>query len=327
VRALKVPADFRYVAGIAQATVHIWLADLGTGAVVDAIQARAEPAFGPVFAASADGRRLVVAATGPSRHAALYAVDAEAGTSKLVYEDAELDAPGALSPVISRDGARLAFSNGRELRMLDLASSAVLRAIPHPSPQAVGGTWRAIAWSADGKWLALGRSDEATSAISIADTGSALRPIGAGTMASWRGRAPELLVMGGRSAFGGRSLAYTYDLATNRANVLEPDGAEMRSAAAWHPTEDRYLYVAAADPVPDGDVFTRGLADTAPARVGPRKVIDAWWSRDGSKIYGLVVRQDILAGFPAVANYEIAELPSGRIVATVCRGDARAACP
>ena len=59
----------------------------------------------------------------------------------------------------------------------------------------------------------------------------------------------------------------------------------------------------------------------------PKAVEDAWWSRDGSKIYALLIRQDALRDALGDANYEIVELPGGKIVTTVCRGDPRAVCP
>jgi hypothetical protein len=53
---------------------------------------------------------------------------------------------------------------------------------------------------------------------------------------------------------------------------------------------------------------------------------DVWWSRDGAKVFGTIQRRDPASGTPG-ANYQVVEVPSGRVIATVCNGDPRAACP
>jgi hypothetical protein len=88
------------------------------------------------------------------------------------------------------------------------------------------------------------------------------------------------------------------------------------------------LFLASDQPTAAADVYVRSLADAAATRVvAARKVLDAWWSRDGSKIYATATREDAVGAYPGVANLEILELPSGRVVATVCRQDPRASCP
>jgi hypothetical protein len=94
------------------------------------------------------------------------------------------------------------------------------------------------------------------------------------------------------------------------------------------PSADSFLYTQSSQPVADGDVYVRSLADPDSKPITfPRRVWEAWWSADGSRIFGVAPRADALASAPGVANLEIIELPSGRVVATVCRGDPRAACP
>ncbi len=315
----QVPFEFRYFTTAETASPGILLADLRAGTVTPVV------AGGITFSASADGRRLLVGARSASGHSALYLVDVEVGAARLVVEDPILTAP--LFAVLSPDARRIAYADLEGVKLIDAASGALLRVVPHVDPQMVGGTWRPIAWSTDAAWLALERSSEGSSEVAIVDTGTALRTLGEGVMVSWRAKAPELLVMNSRNAFGGRSGSYTYDLGTRRTTRLEPDGTELRGSLAWHPTQDRFLYTAGPDPIPVVDVYTRALSDGAPTKiVTPRKVTEAWWSRDGSTIYGLAPRQDALAQ-TGVGNSEIVDLASGKIVATVCRGDARAACP
>ena len=327
-RATTVPTEFRYIAGAELSLSRIWLADLATGRVVDVAAQQTGAGRNLVFSASADGKHLAVAGPGPSGRASITILDVELGRARSIYEDPELDAPGFFAPALSPDGSRVAYATGAGVRLVDVASSAVLRTIPHDDPQMVGGMWRPIAWSSDATWLALGRSSEGASEIAIVDAGRELRRLGTGLMVSWRAKAPELLVMNSSGPFGGQSVSYTYDLATNRGAPLERAGTERRASLAWHPTADRYLYIANPTPVALGDVFTRSLTDAASTRIdAPRSVEDAWWSRDGSKIYALLIRQDALRDASGDANYEIVELPGGRIVATVCRGDPRAVCP
>jgi hypothetical protein len=169
--------------------------------------------------------------------------------------------------------------------------------------------------------------------MAIANTANAsVRRLGAGTSAAWRPRipmrAPELVVGAGAGAFGGSTALYTYDVAATRGGVLVNGGSLRIGSLAWHPSEDRFLYTAGQPGPPGDDIFSWRLGDPAATRVASsRKVLAAWWSSDGSKIYALATRADALASASGVANYEVIDVASGKVVATVCRGDPRAACP
>lgn len=73
---------------------------------------------------------------------------------------------------------------------------------------------------------------------------------------------------------------------------------------------------------------------TLPDRAGDegdrtgRNVLDVWWSSVGSSLYAIVPREDANARF-AFATIEVifAVGPAGPAIATLCRGDPRAACP
>jgi hypothetical protein len=76
----------------------------------------------------------------------------------------------------------------------------------------------------------------------------------------------------------------------------------------------------------EGDVYTRALADAAPKRVeSSKKIWEAWWSSDGSRIYATTAR-GTTAATPGVGDVDIIELPGGRVVASVCRADPRGQC-
>ena len=326
VRATKVPDEFRYLSGAESADIaRIWLADLSTGSVIDVVATRAGHLPIP-FSASADGKTLAVGTLAPSGRGAVYVVDVALGTAALRYEDPEGQA--APVPALSADGSRLAFAGSDGIHMLDLRARTQLRFVPHPDVHAASGTWRAVAWSTDGAWLVVARGAESFTELAIVDAGNETRVLGAGVMASWRAKAPELVAMDTITLFGGQSASYLYDVAANRGTPLETKGSQRRASLAWHPNGDRFLYLAAPAGSPLGDIYVRAPNDQVAAKVSaPRSVIDGWWSRDGSKIYGLLIRQDALRDAIGAANYEIAELPAGRIVTIVCRGDPRAACP
>ena len=333
ITARATPVDgqaFRYVAGVEGSVGRVFVVDTARATVTDVVAVRTD-GTSPDFSWSLDGRFLLVSGSGPTRHAALYLVDVDNGRTQLLYEDVSLQAPGALGGKISASGARYAFATQHDVRVGDTSGGPPRLLAAHDDPNRVGGTWRPVGWSSDERWVALARASEAESEIAIVDTTTnAIRRLGVGTQVAWRPRrpmpAPELVAAAGASLFGGSTALYTYDIAGDRRSVLISGGPLRIGALAWHPSEDRFLYTAGQVGPPGDDVFTWRLGDGAATRVvSARKVVDAWWSFDGSKIYGLGIRQDAAA--PGGANYEVFDLASGLIIATVCRGDPRAACP
>ena len=324
-RGRAVPAEHRYVVGATQTAGRVWLVDLDRGTSVDVIVTSG--VFAPLVSESRDGRRLVVGALGPNGRAGLYLVEVEAGKTSLLYEDPQVDS--GLQARISADGARYAFADSAGVRIGDTVGGATTQLIAHPAPDAVGGSWYPMGWSPDGTWLALSRATESESVVGVVRVSNGtLADVGRGTSIAWRGRAPQLVVASGVSAFGGRSEMYTFEPTTGGHRQLEPIGSKRMGSPLWHPTEDRLLFLATDQPTAAADVYVRSLADPAAARIAAaRKVLDAWWSRDGSKIYAIATREDAVGAAPGVANLEILELPSGRVVATVCRQDPRASCP
>lgn len=332
VRATTVPPERRYLAGAEEAQGRIWLVNIERGTSVDVVAARGEPRqqyFSPPFSESGDGRRLLVGAAGPNARAALFVVDVEAGQSTLVYEDAEIQCIGCLRGVMSMDGSRYAFSDTNGVRVGTTSGGLPTQLVPHVNKDMVGGTWQPLSWSPDGTLLALVRGSEGGSEIALARTATgALTTVGPGSGVAWREQTPPLVVTDGVNAFGGRSEMYTFEPSTGQRRQLEPVGTKLFASPAWHPTEDRFLFLYADGPFAEGDVYVRSLAAPAAASLAaPRKVWEAWWSRDGSRVYATAPRQDELAQAPGVANLEILELPGGRVVATVCRQDPRARCP
>jgi Tol biopolymer transport system component len=148
---------------------------------------------------------------------------------------------------------------------------------------------------------------------------------GAGSQVSWRGRSPFLAVAGSAGTFGGENRVYVVDPNDGQVRDLEPLEAKAFGSLAWHPTADRVLYTATDSLFGESDAYTRTLTDTAPTRVeSPKKIWEAWWSRDGTKIYATAARGT--SGTPGVGDLDIVELPSGRVVASICGADARGQC-
>lgn len=329
-RATSVPREHRYVAGAEVAVGRVWLVDLELGTSTDVIAAHGEPKqsyFAPSFSESRDGARLLVGANGPNDRAALYLVEVSTGRVQLLYEDREIQAIGALSGTISPDGSRYAFMDLAGVRVGDTSGGPTRQLVPHDEPNRVGGMWSPRAWSPDQTRLAIGRSSEAENEIALVEvaTGKLMR-IGEGVSVSWLVRAPELLVGSGIDAFGGTSTIYTYDVLTGRKIVLLAPGRLRISSLAWNPSADSFLYTQSSQPVAEGDVYVRTLTDSdSKAIASSRRVWEAWWSADGSRIFAIAPRADALG--PGVANLDVLELPSGRLIATLCRGDPRAKCP
>ena len=203
------------------------------------------------------------------------------------------------------------------MRVGDTSGGPTRQLVRHDEPSRVGGTWSPWAWSPDQTWLAIGRSSDGEDEIALVEVAtSKLIRVGGGRSVSWRTRAPELLVGDSISAFGGTSTVYTYDLGTGRKVVLLPPGRLRLASLAWHPSADSFLYTQSSQPVADGDVYVRSLADPDSRPIAsPRRVWEAWWSADGSRIFGVAPRADLLASASGVANLDIG-----------CRGEVVARC-
>jgi Tol biopolymer transport system component len=331
VHAATVPKDHRYVATAEGRIGHLLLVDLEKGTVSEVITAAGElekPYFTPPFTESADGRRLVVGAVGPAGRAALYAVDVAGGKATLLYEDPAIRTIAPLRGLISPNGDRYAFRDRTSVRIGETAGGATKVLEEDDDPDDASKVWAPLAWSNDQTLLALGQGLGTFEKLKVVRVAGG-DPVwtGTGSQVSWRAKTPRLAVAGAVGPVGGHSLLYVVDVEKKQATALEPSGNKRFGSLAWHPTEDRVLYVSAEGPFVEGDVFTRALADRAAVAVtSPRKVWDAWWSADGSRIYASAPRAASGATAPSVGDVDIVELPSGRVVASVCRSNAHGRC-
>jgi Tol biopolymer transport system component len=328
--AATVPADLRYIALSDGQVGRILLIDLARGTSTEVVVARGSPGrpyFAPPFSASADGKRLLVAAVGPSARSALYLVDVPAGRATLLYEDEEIWSIGPLRGVISPDGARYAFHGRDGVRVGDATGGATRLFAPDEDPGDIAKVWYPVAWSQDRTAIVLAQgTDTLTKVAAFRAATGAQYWTGPGSQVSWRGKAPFLAVAGSAGTFGGENRVYAVDPNDGRIRDLEPLAGKYFGGLAWHPSADRVLYTVADGPFAERDAYTRSLTEDFPKRVdSPRKIWEAWWSSDGSRIYATAAR-DGTAGTPGVGDLDILELPGGRVVASVCVTDARGRC-
>jgi hypothetical protein len=328
--AASVPADHRYVTVSDGRTGRILLVDLAKGTTAEVVAARGSPErpyYAPPFSPSADGKRLLVGAVGPAARSALYLVDVVAGRVTLLYEDDEIWAVGPLHGVISPDGARYAFHGHDGVRIGDTAGGATRLFVEDDDPSDMTKIWYPLAWSIDRTAIVLAQGSDTITKIAVWSVANGAQGwTGTGSQVSWRGKAPFLAVAGSAGAFGGENRVYAVDPNDGVIRPLEPLGTKSFGSIAWHPSADRVLYTAADGPFVEGDAYTRGLADSAPKLVeSPKKIWEAWWSSDGSRIYATAARGTAAAA-PGVGDVDILELPGGRVVASVCRTDPRGQC-
>jgi hypothetical protein len=323
--AISVPADHRYVALSDGQTGRILLVDLVKGTSTEVVAARGSPGrpyYAPSFSESADGKRLLLAAVGPAARSALYLIDVAAGGATLLYEDEEIWSIGSLHGVISSDGTRYALHGHDGVRVGDTAGGPTRLFIEDDDPADMARIWYPLAWSLDRSAIVLGQgTDTVTTVAAFRAAGGDPYWTGTGSQVSWRGKVPFLAVAGSAGTFGGENRVYAVNPNDGLIRDLEPLAAKYFGSIAWHPSAERVLYTVADSPFTEADVYTRTLGTDAPTRIeSSKKVWDAWWSSDGSRIYATAAR-GTNTGAPRVGDFDILELPGGRVVASICGSD------
>lgn len=329
-RAISVPADHRYVGLSDGQTGRILLVDLAKGASTEIVTARGSPGrpyYAPPFSETADGRRLLVAAVGPAQRSALYLVDVVAGSAMLLYEDEEIWSIGSLHGVISPDGARYAFHGHDGVRVGDTVGGPTRLFVEDDDPSDMAKIWYPLAWSVDRSAIALGQgTDSVTRLGAFRAANGSMFWSGTGSQVSWRTTSPQLAVAGSAGTFGGQNGVYVVDLTNGQLRDLEPLAAKYFGSIAWNPKADRVLYTVTDGQFAESDVYTQSLPEPTPKRVdAPKRIWEAWWSSDGSRVYATAERGAV-SGTPGVGDFDILELPSGHVVASVCRADPKGQC-
>jgi Tol biopolymer transport system component len=324
-RAATVARDHRYVAASEGDRGHVLLIDLTTGTAVQVVSARGttgRPYFLPPFSESADGRKLLVGATGPTARSALYLIDVPTGRVTLLYEDEEIWAVGPLRGVLSPDGERYALHGHDGVRIGDTSGGATSLFVADEDPADMAKIWYPLSWSADRTAIALAQGTDTVTRVATFHVANGEEYwSGAGSQVSWRAKTPFLAIAGSAGTFGGENRVYVVDPNVGEVRDVEPLAAKYFGSIAWHPSADRVLYTVADSQFAESDAYTRTLGEDASKRVdSPRKIWDAWWSSDGSRIYATAPRGTD-TGAPRVGDFDILELPGGRVVASVCGSD------
>lgn len=315
-----IPDAFRYVAldtPLADGfRTRLWLVDLGARRAPLVVAEWDAPAS-PVgdHSVSADGKTVVISATGTRSRVALYLLRPETGDVRVAFEDPSTI---VVSPRVSADGSRYAFTEypagggsdagiwsgsttgGPVRRIADPSSASNVPAMP-------------LAWSTDGSWLAFTRdvSLDRTEVHLVPQGGGREITVGEGDRVAWRAAAPQLLVSVPSTP---TSRAYTFDLGSGKsADVVKADKLFI-SSLQWHPSQGRFLYVESegAGREASGGIWLRNADGSAAEKVNaPRAAYAPEWSRDGSLLTALGGGDDALV--PVIL------LPSGRQVSVLCR--------
>lgn len=283
-------------------------------------------------APSADGRTVLLTFVVPDAADSVFVVRPENGDARLLLR-AEVR-----GTVISSDGTRVAIGRNDEDRALTglwvgtVADGAMKRLVAD-DPQSNASPPLPYAFSPDGALLAfglglgeIGRRAMVAPVVSTegrvdrvtGDTtrivGIEVATVGPATGAEFRS-ARELFVWSSRSAFGGETVAYLYDLAAKRsAELHRPSGDTLITAAAWRPNGEQYATI--ERPMCCG-VFATGTAAWLRGRDGSARTlldavdfIDLWWSRDGARLFARGGADDSVGG--------ITDLLSGKRVLSFC---------
>jgi hypothetical protein len=213
------------------------------------------------------------------------------------------------------------------VRIGDTAGGATRLFVEDEDPGDMTKIWFPLSWSVDRTAIALAQGTDTMTTIAVFRAADGEQYwSGVGSLVSWRLRSPYLAVAGAAGTFGGENRVYAVDPNVGEIRDLEPLTAKTFGSIAWHPTADRVLYTVADSPFVEADAYTRTLGEGAPQRVeSPRKIWDAWWSSDGSRIYATAAR-GTPTGAPRVGDFDILELPGGKVVASVCGTDAQGKC-
>jgi dipeptidyl aminopeptidase/acylaminoacyl peptidase len=292
---------------------RLWLVDLSAKrapVLVAEWDAPAAPVGG--YSLSADGKTLIVSASGTRSRVALWLVRPETGEARVLFEDPDTI---VLSPRVSPDGTRYAFtkypaSGGHDLgiwagrmgsdaaRITDPTSSTNVPQLP-------------LAWSPDSAWLAFSRDLERTEVDVVPAAGGDEITIGPGDKVSWRKAAPELLVA---DSVAPASRIYTADIRTGKTIDLVKVDKQFIPSVQWHPAGDRFVYVVSenAGREASGGIWVRTADGSAPLRLDVGRVVfGPQWSREGTILSGLAGGDD--------SRIPIVDLLGGRQLSLLCR--------
>jgi hypothetical protein len=287
-----IPREFAYVEAGPGRAVTLRLVDL-SGSAPPAEVARWS--FGShTYAASRDGKTIIIAAPGERSIAGLHVLHPLTGEATVLFEgppDGRV-----FYPQLSPDGKRFAFMLMRQVGsdgiwVGDISDGSVRQLYASPDGRAT-----LFGWSDDGQWLSYSAYDTHQPTgprIFLHNVIDGRRiDAGPGSLISWRALEPRVLaaVVGGKGdqgAFG--ATVYTFDVAQQRRTELFSTDPALE-AVVWNPGRDEFLYLQKDTGCSFvSSVWVRSLDAASARQVGNiQNAQAAWWSADGGTIYALV---------------------------------------
>ena len=343
---VTVPSEFHYVVVGSGEDFRVVMLNLDAAratevATVHVVGVQTAPAqTSATLSASSDGRVVLLTITVPEGQSSLYVLRPEAGESRLLLKGAPRQA------LISRDGTRFALGRAdRDPAMTGLWVGSIddgtMKRLVADEPQFVGSPPVPFAFSPGGTLLVFG--------LGLGDTGYQAMLVPVGSTEARVDRAPggtkivggdvtaigqasgaefsseqEAFLWSSRGAFGGQTVAYTFDLTSKKTTELykpsTPDSlianASWRPRAAQFATVERPM-VGGAN-VPQA-VWLRDRGGSARKLGDYSFLAEMWWSLDGSKLFGRMGGDDATSG--------IADLLTARQVMQFClRGGTPGSC-
>jgi len=341
--AARPSADFKYVATRESTGTMHWvvLLDLAgrrahyVAEVEIALPAGSEATPAVAVSPSADGRAVLLAATGPDGLTQLFHIAVDPGQVRHLRELDQLSVV-ALSP----DGSRFAFTDAsqeaaRHGLWVDTVAGGALRRVIASSPLRSGGPARPVAFSPDGTELAavvtFGPGDNGIAVVAttggearIIDQGRAVEGatlLERGTDFDWAGAPADAWAWEGRDASGGSNAVHSYDLGTTqRTLVYQPAGAQILRHVDRHPGLDRFATQEHEGIQGAGAIWVRtrqgGATKVADAgEGGPRA---PWWSPDGSRLYAFRGEDDSVG--------TVVDVLTGEVIVDYCIRNAGPGC-
>lgn len=322
------PREYRYLSRLGPGADQVLLADLDRGVVREAVTVPhpRRPGLSGVSAyanaASADGQTVVVLRRPDREGGDFFVVRPVTGQVELAYETGASVSP----PIVAPDGASFAFLEAGDIKVVSLAERTIRRVFA-----AENASIGPLSWSGDGRWLAVavGLAGPRTS-VAVVDTCGPEARFDTPTRAIVSGSAIVTFdVFHGDLSRDGRpfllwdtvprspSVILQLDAATGATRTLYRPGAGIGlRLASWHPAKEELLTVEYVfGPGNTGNSIWRRTAGGGGTQVRPAsQVSDAWWSRDGSRIFALAFES-------GSGDMRVIDASTSATVATLCSLD------
>jgi hypothetical protein len=273
------------------------------------------------FSASDDGRTLAVIAHPAENVGTIYIVRPETGEAT-----AGLRQGGITNPSLSRDGKTLAYQRisvdpaVHGVWLIDLPVGTPRRLVADDVMR-VGSPPLPLAWSSDGRWLAVvtnagGPGADRVAAVDVTAGETRFDGTGAfvdgltrmgpgGVFADWKDR--RLLVTASSGPLAGvRASVDLLDVSSGTSsNLVRPAPDRNVFRALWRPGAESYAVLEGSYNTGPGSpliVQLRGLDGTARSVYQSGFIADLWWSPDGSRLYAWTGGDDSVGGIVEVLS-------------------------